>query len=444
LVLLYLAFQGLINGLFLTDDIFNLFVILEVMTLVMVLLNVFHSETRSIYDALYYLIIQIAGMAFFLLGVAFFYRATGVLSMTLIAEAVAGGQVSPQTLAVPFALLLAGLGMKVGLFPLFSFVPRFYGNPGAPISALMFSSSLICTASLYWIAKITVAFNLAYSSSLLLGLGFITAIAGAIKALAQRDIRIVLAFSTVSQAGLALMGLSAGSGPDHPGFLAHLFTHGIAKALLFLGAGYLIKQYGTADVHILRRYIWLHPPVAVALVIGALSLIGVPLTAGAVSKYWIMAAAVGPIAQFLPWLVTFGTTLVMAHILLPLLIPEIDSWKSPILPEGLLRHASRTPFHLTLILLTALVMTLGWVGPEFFSWLIGGQFQISWMAQGVKALQLAGVIIFFWSLHRFVPRPRISGASRFLASSFALPDSAAALAAFTALVLLAIYLPAVV
>jgi len=318
LLLLYGILQGLVSGIFLTDDIFNLFVLLEVLTIVMVLLNVYKKEVRVVYDALYYLIIQIIGMTFFLLGLAYLYRATGQLSMTLINQVIDSGSVNGRMLVLPFALMLCGLGLKVGLFPLYSYVPRFYGNPGAPLSVLMLSSSLLSTAILFWIARIAWAFAPLNTAPMLLALGFLTAVAGAVKALAQRDARLVLAFSTVSQSGLALIALGSGTAMSQRGFIAHLFAHAIAKALLFLAVGALLDRGESSDVANVRQVVWRYPVIAVAMVLGAISLIGIPLTAGGISKYWIMSGGPNWLIEASTWVVTLGTALIMAKLLLPL------------------------------------------------------------------------------------------------------------------------------
>jgi len=317
LILLYGFLQGLMSGVFLTNDIFNLFVLLEVVTIVMVLLNVYRREVRSVYDALYYLLIQIVGMTFFLFGLGYLYRATGELSMSLITAAIASGNVPAQSLVIPFALILVGLGLKVGLFPLFSYVPRFYGNPGAPISVLMLSSSLISTAALFWIARVAWAFQPLNTGPLLIALGTLTAFAGAAKALAHHDVRLVLAFSTVSQAGLALIAIGSGTSISERGFLAHLFTHALAKALLFLAIGALVEKKRSSRISDIRHEVWRHPLVALSMVVGAISLVGIPFTAGGVSKYWIMTGTGNPLVEAITWVITLGTALIMGRILVP-------------------------------------------------------------------------------------------------------------------------------
>ena len=469
LILLLLALQGLCNGIFLTDDIFNLFVILEVVTIVLVLLNVFHRERRSIYDALYYLIIQLVGMTFFLLGVAYVYRAFGQLSMNWIEIAGAAGMADPTALAVAFALILTGLALKVGLFPLFSYVPRFYGNPGAPVVVLLLSSALISTAAIYWIGRVYYAFGwhavgshaLSGARALLVALGLLTAVGGAAKALAQRNILLVLAFSTVSQSGLALLALA-----NHPaGFLSHLFTHAVAKALLFLGALLLVERYGTTDVRELRAVVFREPLAALALLVGGLSLIGVPLTAGSTSKYLIMEVGTSGLDQALVWVVTVGTVLIIAKLLLPIKVVGANETirARAALPKNLrLRnsadHAVVVPekgnagargafrdlsdgalsqrfVEAAIVVLALLVLLGGLLGPWAMRAGLGYWYPISAGALALKGVQLAVLIAAVLAARAYIPTRWWARAATPLSDSLALPDACLALAAFFACVI---------
>jgi len=444
-VLLLLLLQAVLNGLFLTDDVFNLFVLLEVVTLVMVLLNLFIRERRSIYDALYYLIIQIIGMSFFLLGIAYLYRAVGQLSLSLITASIAAGMVTGTQLLVPMALMLTGLALKVGLFPLMSYIPRFYGNPGAPLVVLMLSSSLLSTAVLFWIARIVWAFSpLLDIRPLLLILGFATALGGAVKALVQRDARMLLAFSTVSQAGLMLIALGGGTALSERGFIAHLFAHALTKGLLFIGVGVLTEAYGTCDLFVIRERIWQTPLLGAAFAVGALSLIGFPLTAGGVSKYWIVEGAHGWLYWGI-WLVNLGTTMVMARLLVPRswlgLAPvgpseptfKASDFAAPVAdgtPTGRMGLVP-TYVQITLAALTLLVLLFGFTGLNL---------SITWLAFANKAWQ----ILLLAALALFLTRiwPRIAPTSWYaqlqpsLTNALALPDACLAVAAFFAGVLL--------
>lgn len=311
LLMLLLILQGLSMGVFLTDDIFNLFVLLEVASLVAVLLVMYRKNRRNTYDGLYYLLIQLVAMAFFLFGVAYLYRSFGVLHVTTITELIASGAVSGRELLLPLAMILTGVGLKAGLFPLFSYLPRSYGNPGAPSVMLLLMSAVLVKGALFWVYRLQAMFQPGLdASSLLLVVGLLTGLAGAAMALGQADIRMLLAYSTISQVGLITVAISAGAAA---GAQLHLITHALAKSVLFLGAAIIIRRYGTGRLRDIRGVGLRMPLLTILLVVAAVSMVGMPLTAGAVSKGLIEAGAGGPSSAAV-WAINVCTFLVMARL----------------------------------------------------------------------------------------------------------------------------------
>lgn len=310
LLLLLLALQGMSTGIFLADDIFTLFVLFEVATLVGVVLVMFRVERRSLYDGLYYLTIQIIAMLFFLFGIAYLYRTFGVLGVTEVGNLVASGGIDPHAVVLPFAFLLTGMALKAGLFPLFSYVPRSYGNPGAPTVVLMLLSGVLVKGALFWVARLVAVFGPALDlGGFLVAVGLVTGVAGAIKALAQTDVRLLLAYSTVSQAGLITIGLAAGTAASSGGGLLHMVNHALLKSVLFLAAGMIVRAYGTAHLAELRGVARRMPWVAGASVLAVLGMVGAPLTGAGASKDLIVYGATGW-AEVAAWVVNAATMLV--------------------------------------------------------------------------------------------------------------------------------------
>jgi multicomponent Na+:H+ antiporter subunit D len=315
LLLLLLVLQGLAVGIFLTDDIFNLFVFIEVSTIAGILALMFRKGIRNYYDGLYYLTIQIVSMMFFLFGIAYVYRAFGVLSVTEIAQALSAGVPDGQSLVLPIAFMLTGLALKVGFFPLASWVPRCYGNPGAPTAVIALMSGLIIKGSLFWIARLALMFTPAVDyRGFLAALGVITAVAGAVKALANTDIRLVLAYSTISQIGLISLGLFVGGPTATDGALLHIFGHAVAKTALFLVAGMIVRVYGTGNLRHIRGLARRMPAATVVALICLLSMAGLPGLAGGASKYLIEAGVSGTWAAPLMYLLNFLTICVLIRI----------------------------------------------------------------------------------------------------------------------------------
>lgn len=335
----------------------------------------------------------------------------------------------------------------------------------------MLSSSLISTAALFWIWRVAMAFRPLNTAPVLLILGIITAIAGAAKALTHHDARLVLAFSTVSQAGLALVALGSGTYTSERGFIAHLFTHALAKALLFLAVGALVEKTHSSRLGDIRQEVWRHPLVALSMVIGALSLIGIPLTAGGVSKYWIMSGSGNPLIELATWVITIGTALIMGRLLVPhhslfapkfnrvsVAEPDPQPWSGPEAPgsaderylaTGPARYPVRTAIAATLAVMVVLVLLAGMAGTNAMGAITGAYYGIPALSLAVKALQLVALISvvgMFISLaprHRWWPQNSLAGLRETLARSLSLPDAFLAVAIFFAAVLIIAFLPGV-
>ena len=320
LILLYLILQGLTNGIFMTDDFFNLFVMFEVSTVITTILLMFKKEGRVVYDALYYLITQMVSMMFFLFGIAFLYRLFGVLSISQIAYWIPYAPASE--LVLPFAFLLSGMCFKLGLFPMHGWVSRAYGLNSAPITQVGVMSSIMMKTSLFWLLQFHEIFLPAFDYSyVFIVLAVATSLFAAIKAVSQKDIRIMLAFSTVSQIGFIMAAHFIGNEYSQVGSLYHIFTHAIFKMLLFLSAGSIIRKYKTANIHDIRGVMKRAPFAGIASIIGILAITGFPLTSGSISKYFMSAGLPNIWLEMLFWLMSFGTILVFvkySSMLLPL------------------------------------------------------------------------------------------------------------------------------
>ena len=311
-MLLLLILQGLTIGIFLTDDIFNLFILMEVSTLVVVLLIMFKKEFRCVYDGLYYLMIQIVAMLFFLFGIAYLYRVFGVLSITeMIRVLQLGADIPAQTLLLPFAFLMTGICLKIGFFPLFSWVSRSYGTPSSSFTILMILSGLLVKGNIYVFMRLNELFypTLDYRLFFLV-LAFITGVGGAIKALAQKDIKLILAYSTISQVGLIMIGLFLPNQTAGWGSMYHILNHALFKSLLFLGTGMIVDKYQSRHAHKIRGVFKEMPVVALIIIIAILGITGAPFLNGSISKYWILDGSSGTLLEPAIWIINMGTILV--------------------------------------------------------------------------------------------------------------------------------------
>ena len=308
-LLLFLVLQGTLNGIFITDDIFNLFVLIEVSTVLATVLIMFKREGRNAFDGVFYIVMQIVTMMFFLFGIAYIYRTFGVLNFTEMARLMELG-VPRETLLLPFAFLMTGIALKIGFFPLFSWVTHAYGNQSAPFPVLAILSGLFVKSSLFFVIRMHGMFYPTLDfRTFFIALGLVTGVVGAVKALAQKDIKLMLAFSTISQIGLITMGIFDGGVTAYYGAVFHIINHALFKSLLFFTAGIIVREYKTSHVNEISGVFKRMPAVGFATLIGILGITGFPFINGSMSKYWIMAEA-SPMMEMAMWAVNAGTILV--------------------------------------------------------------------------------------------------------------------------------------
>ncbi|MBK8482671.1 MAG: NADH-quinone oxidoreductase subunit L [Proteobacteria bacterium] len=222
-----------------------------------------------------------------MIGMIMLFNATGTLDVRELSDPQLLGQLPQSRLALIALLFFAGVVGKSAQFPLHTWLPDAMEGP-TPVSALLHSATMVA-AGVYLFARFHPLFMAVdYVARIVLGVALGTALLAATMALVERDIKRVLAFSSISQLGFMLMGLAVGS--LHAG-LFHLVTHAFFKALLFLCAGSYIHHCGSNDLVAIgraggRKQRW----TTLGLVIGAGALAGVPPLAGFFSKEAVLGA----------------------------------------------------------------------------------------------------------------------------------------------------------
>lgn len=306
---LFVILQSLMIGLFLSGDLFNIYVLLELATLVVGILIMFKRDKQTLYDGMLYLMMNLASMTFMLLGIGFVYRAFGTLDLQQLAIRVAQTG-DPRSLILPFALVVTGLGMKGAVILLFSWLPAAHGAPSAPSVVSAALSGVQVKAGVYLLIRWLGIFSgsLAVEEFFLI-VGFLTAITGFLLAANQPTLKLVLAYSTVSQVGLIVVGIASGTASAYWGGVLHIVNHGVAKAVLFLTAGVVIHAYGTKEISRIRGVLRSFPLIGVAMGMGVLTIIGTPVFSGSASKYLIQGSIrLDPVYLGI-LLVNLGTTL---------------------------------------------------------------------------------------------------------------------------------------
>jgi NADH-quinone oxidoreductase subunit L len=219
----------------------------------------------------------------FLLGIILLWGATGSFDFLTLFQA--HGGIAPGYLALCMGLVYLGAVGKSAQFPLHVWLPDAMEGP-TPVSALIHAATMV-TAGVYLVARAYPLFRVVPDVlTLIAWVGAVTALLAATLALVQRDIKRVLAYSTVSQLGLMMTALGAGA---LSAGVFHLLTHGFFKALLFLAAGAVIHAVHTNDMFQMGRLARAMPKTATVFLVGALALAGLPPLSGFVSKEAVLA-----------------------------------------------------------------------------------------------------------------------------------------------------------
>lgn len=282
---------GGLNALFLSADVFNLYVSLEVMSLAAVAL-VALGGGGSVGAALRYLLVSIVGSLAYLLGVAFLYGEYGVLSVAGLAQAARG---TPATW-VAAALMVVGLMLKTALYPLHFWLPSAHASAPTPVSAAL--SALVVKASFYVLLRLWLEVFPPGAAAQLVGtLGALAVIAGSAAALAAARLKLLVAYSTVAQIGylflaVPLVGIAAARGPAFEGTVMHMLAHACAKAALFMAAGNVLYLMGRDEIADVARAARALPWSMAAFGLAGASLIGLPPTGGFIAKWLLLTAAI--------------------------------------------------------------------------------------------------------------------------------------------------------
>ena len=303
-----LCFTGLL-GIVITGDAFNIFVFLEISSLSTYVLVAMGAakDRRALTAAFNYLIMGTVGATFFVIGIGFLYMATGTLNLADLAERVAG-QGDNRTLQAGFAFIVVGMGLKAAMVPLHLWMPNAYTY--APSAVTVFLSATATKASIYVLLRFmfqvfapAFEFQVATAFYVFVPLALLAMFAASFVAVFQRDLKRMLAYSSIAQIGYMLLGFAMLNSSGITATLVHMFNHGITKALLFMVAGAMVFRVGSSFYDNIQGLGRRMPITGVAVVVGGLSLIGVPGTVGFISKwmlvqsafangYWIIAIAV--------------------------------------------------------------------------------------------------------------------------------------------------------
>jgi len=301
--------EGTLIGLFLTRDFFNVFVLVEVSTVVVVVLLMYDRERRNLFAGMIFIMVNIVVMQFYLFGIGYLYMMTGVMDMKAAAAVIE--TMDTSDLALPYALIMTSIAAKCSLLPLLTWLPKVNSLTGSRYTIAAIMSGLHVKGGIYLFIRFQSVFG-GIGSEFFLAIGLLTAVAGVVLALAQKDIRLMLAYSTVAQAGLIIAGLGLNNAYSDIGAMLHVVNHAIIKVALFLAAGMISFLFKTTDITKIRGLFHVSPPIAIANILAILGIVGAPFFNGFVSKYFIAYGASG-VLEWIFIAVNFGTVLVFVR-----------------------------------------------------------------------------------------------------------------------------------
>ena len=289
---LYLVMIAGMNGLVLSTDLFSVYIFLEVAAVASYALVAYGLGRDELEAAFKYLMLSVVASAFVVAAIAVIFGMTGSLDFAAVAAALkelnAGAVVGFAA-----ALFIVGFGLKAALVPFHAWLPDAHPSAPAPISAVL-SGLLIKVSGVYALTRIFLGvFGLTPAlSGVLMILGTVSMVVAAFLALGQKDMKRMLAYSSISQVGYVVLGIGIGTPLGIAGGLFHLFNHALAKGLLFLTSGSVQQATGTRDMDDMGGLAKRMPVTAVTNLIGSLSIAGVPPLNGFWSKLLIIVALV--------------------------------------------------------------------------------------------------------------------------------------------------------
>lgn len=289
---LFLLMSGAMLGFVATGDVFNLFVFMEILALSSYALLAITGNRNAVRAAFKYVLMGAPSSIMVLLAIGFIYSATGTLNMADLTLRIADSRYS-EVLIVAYILFVIGFGVKAALFPLHMWLPDAHSIAPSPISALL--SGLLVEVSTFAIFRITFSvFSMGSSglfASTLDAVGIFAAAAvlyGGIMAILQKDLKMMIAYSTVSHIGYIFLGITAMTAEGLTGAMYHMLDHGLAKACLFLCAGNFIFVKGYRRIEDLKGAWRQMPWTCFAFALASISVVAIPPTAGFISKWYLI------------------------------------------------------------------------------------------------------------------------------------------------------------
>lgn len=291
----YLLCMAGLLGIVATGDAFNVFVFLEISSLSSYTLIALGKDRRALTASYQYLIMGTIGATFILIGIGLMYMMTGTLNMYDLSQRLPE-VAETRTVLCAFAFFIVGVCLKLALFPLHLWLPNAYAYAPSVVTAFLAATATkvavyILIRFIFVVFGVEFSFSIVPLQSAFVILGLSGVFIASVAAIYQDNIKHVFAYSSVAQIGYMILGIGIVSPTGLMATLLHLFNHALMKGALFLALGAVMYRTGSVSISQFEGLGKRMPWTMAAIVVGGLSLIGIPLTAGFVSKWYLVTAA---------------------------------------------------------------------------------------------------------------------------------------------------------
>ena len=275
-------------GVIITGDLFNMFVFIEIVGITAYSLTAFYRERNGAEAGFKYLLIGSLASVFLLLAILIIYTQTGTLNMAQIAERM---HLVPQSMKLTaLVFFLIALGIEAEMFPLNGWAPDAYSQAPSPTSAVF--ASVVSVAGIYALIRVVFTlFDVAGVHNYLIVMGFVTMLVAEIAAVSQKNLKRMLAYSSIGQVGLVLIAFGIGSKLAVFGAIFLIINHAVIKSLLFMTGSYFIYNANDKRLSGLNGMHKRLPYVSALFSLGAFAIVGFPPFSGFWSKFYILISA---------------------------------------------------------------------------------------------------------------------------------------------------------
>ncbi len=312
-----LCLAGLL-GIAITGDAFNIFVFLEVSSLSAYVLIALGRDRRALFAAYQYLLMGSIGATFLVIGIGLLYLMTGTLNLADMGQRLASVQGTRPVLAA-LAFITVGVSLKLALFPLHQWLPNAYTFAPSAVSA--FLAATATKVAVYVLLRFyftvfgeSAVFAKLPMQQMMLLLALAGMFAASTIAIFQTDLKRLFAYSSVAQIGYIILGLSFNSASGLTASIVHLFNHGVTKGAIFMLLGCVALGMGGTTLARVQGLGKRMPLVSFGIVVGGLSLMGVPGTAGFISKWYLLLAALEQGQWWLVFMIVLSSLLAAVYV----------------------------------------------------------------------------------------------------------------------------------